>query len=42
MNFHETCYEHHANKILVCKPEGKRKLGRARSRWVDNIKLVLK
>jgi hypothetical protein len=26
-------------KILVRKPEGKRPLGRPRSRWVDNIKM---
>jgi hypothetical protein len=25
--------------ILVKKPEGKRPLGRPRSRWVDNIKI---
>jgi hypothetical protein len=27
--------------ILVGKPEGKRPLGRPRSRWVDNIKIAL-
>jgi hypothetical protein len=27
--------------ILVGKPEGKRPLGRPRSRWVDNIKMDL-
>jgi hypothetical protein len=27
-----------AYRILVGKPEGKRPLGRPRSRWVDNIK----
>jgi hypothetical protein len=26
-------------RLLVGKPEGKRPLGRARGRWVDNIKL---
>jgi hypothetical protein len=26
-------------KVLVGKPEGKRPLGRARRRWVDNIKM---
>jgi hypothetical protein len=26
----------------VRKPEGKRPLGRPRSRWVDNIKMVLR
>jgi hypothetical protein len=31
-----------ANKLLVGKPEGKRPLGRARHRWVDNIKLGLR
>jgi hypothetical protein len=28
--------------ILVRKPEGKRPLGRLRSRWVDNIKMDLR
>jgi len=28
-------------RVLVGKPEGKRPLGRARLRWVDNIKLDL-
>jgi hypothetical protein len=28
-----------AYKILVGRPEGKRPLGRARHRWVDNIKI---
>jgi hypothetical protein len=28
-----------AHSILVGKPEGKRPLGRPRSRWVDNIKM---
>jgi hypothetical protein len=27
--------------ILVEKPEGKRKLGRSRYRWMDNIKMNL-
>jgi hypothetical protein len=31
-----------AYRILVGKPEGKRPLGRPRSRWVDNIKIHLK
>jgi hypothetical protein len=26
----------------VEKPEGKRSLGRPRSRWVDNIKIILR
>jgi hypothetical protein len=26
-------------RLLVGKPEGKRPLGRARRRWVDNIKM---
>jgi len=28
-------------RILVCKPEGKRPLGRPRRRWEDNIKVDL-
>jgi hypothetical protein len=28
--------------MLVEKPEGKRPLGRARHRWVDNIKMDLR
>jgi hypothetical protein len=28
-------------RILVLKPEGKRPLGRARGRWVDNIEMDL-
>jgi hypothetical protein len=31
-----------AYRILVGKPEGKRLLGRPRSRWVDNIKMDLR
>jgi hypothetical protein len=31
-----------AYKILVGKPEGKRHLGRPRSRWVDDIKMDLR
>jgi hypothetical protein len=31
-----------AFRILVGKPEGKRPLGRPRSRWVDNIKIDLR
>jgi hypothetical protein len=30
-----------ANRLLVGKPEGKRPLGRRRSRWVDNIRMDL-
>jgi hypothetical protein len=30
-----------AYRLLVRKPEGKRPLGRPRSRWVDNIKMNL-
>jgi hypothetical protein len=30
-----------AYKILVRKPEGKRPLGRPRSRWKDNIRVDL-
>ena len=29
------------HKVLVGKPEGKRSLGRPRSRWEDNIKMDL-
>jgi hypothetical protein len=31
----------HVDKSLVGKPEGKRPLGRPRSRWLDNIKMDL-
>jgi hypothetical protein len=31
-----------AYRILVGKPEGKRPLGRARRRWVDNIEMDLR
>jgi hypothetical protein len=31
-----------AYRILVGKPEGKRPLGRPRSRWVNNIKMDLR
>jgi hypothetical protein len=30
-----------AYRLLVGKPEGKRKLGRPRRRWVDNIRMDL-
>ena len=30
------------HRVLVGKPEGKRPLGRHRSRWEDNIKMDLK
>jgi hypothetical protein len=33
--------EGYAYRILVEKPEGKRPLGRARRKWVDNIKMDL-
>jgi hypothetical protein len=33
--------DRNAYRILVGKPEGKRPLGRPRSRWEDNIKLDL-
>ena len=33
--------ERDVHRILVGKPEGKRPLGRPRSRWEDNIKLYL-
>ena len=29
------------HRVLVGKPEGKRKLGRPRRRWEDNIKMYL-
>jgi hypothetical protein len=29
-----------ADRILVGNPEGKRSLGRPRSRWEDNIKII--
>jgi hypothetical protein len=28
-------------RLLVGRPEGKRPLGRSRSRWIDNIKMDL-
>jgi hypothetical protein len=31
-----------AYRILVGKPEGNRRLGRRRHRWVDNIKMDLR
>ena len=33
--------ERGAYRVLVGKPEGKRSLGRARHRWVDNIGMYL-
>ena len=30
------------NRVLVEKPEGKRKLGRLRRRWEDNIEMGLR
>ena len=33
--------ERGVHRILVGKPEGKRPLGRPRSRWEDNIKMDL-
>ena len=33
--------ERGAYRVLVGKPEGKRPLGRPRSRWVDNIRMDL-
>jgi hypothetical protein len=30
-----------AYRLLVGKPEGKRPLGRPKSRWVDNIRMNL-
>jgi hypothetical protein len=32
----------YTRRILVGKPEGKRPLGRPRSRWVNNIKMDLR
>jgi hypothetical protein len=34
--------KNNAYRILVGKPEGKRPLGRQRSRWVDNITMDLR
>ena len=34
-------YGRGAYGLLMGKPEGKRPFGRLRSRWVDNIKMVL-
>jgi hypothetical protein len=31
----------HAYRLLVGKPEGRRRLGRPRRRWVDNIRMDL-
>jgi hypothetical protein len=31
-----------AYRIIMGKPEGKRPIGRPRSRWVDNIKMDLR
>jgi hypothetical protein len=41
---HVACMGENMNsyRILVGKPEGKRPLGKARRRWVDNIKMYLK
>jgi hypothetical protein len=33
--------ERNAYRLLVGKPEGKRPLGKPRSRWVDNIRMDL-
>jgi len=40
---HVTCMRERrgVNRVLVRKPEGKRPLGRPRSRWEDNIKMDL-
>jgi hypothetical protein len=35
-------YKRNAYRILVGKPEGKRPLGSAQYRWVDNIKMNLR
>jgi hypothetical protein len=40
--WHEWGDEEYIYRILVGKPEGKRPLGRPRSRWVDNIKMDLR
>jgi hypothetical protein len=37
-----TWEKRNACRILVGKPEGKRPLGRPRSRWVDNTKMDLR
>jgi hypothetical protein len=31
-----------ASRIVVWKPEGEKQLGRARCRWVNNIKIDLR
>jgi hypothetical protein len=36
-----TVYKVTTHRVLVVKPEGKRPLGRPRSRWEDNIKIDL-
>jgi hypothetical protein len=33
--------ERNAYAILMGKPEGKRRLGKPRRRWVDNIRMAL-
>jgi hypothetical protein len=33
--------ESEVHRVLVGKPEGKRRLGRSRRRWVDNIEMDL-
>jgi len=33
--------EREVHRVLVGKPEGKRPMGRPRSRWEDNIKMDL-
>ena len=37
----ENSSSNHGYMVLVGKPEGKRKLGRSRHRWEDNIKMDL-
>jgi hypothetical protein len=34
-------YKRNAYRLLVVKPKGKRRLGRPRRRWVNNIKMDL-
>jgi hypothetical protein len=40
-NFKREFSKFHSYRLLVGKPEGKRPLGRPRSRWVDNIRMDL-
>jgi hypothetical protein len=41
-NFFKLNIDLHVYMVLVGRPEGKRPLGRPRSRWEDNIKMDLR